>query len=78
MLVLTFLSCFPRYTPIRSDSVVGELILSAPTNIVFPGNPFLFKQAFDFALHLLLNREALLSFKILKFLENKYGFCIVL
>ncbi|XP_047148992.1 187-kDa microtubule-associated protein AIR9 isoform X1 [Vigna umbellata] len=27
------------YTPIRSDLVVGELVLSAPTNIVFPELP---------------------------------------
>lgn len=26
-----------RYTPVRSDSVVGELRLSDPTDIILPG-----------------------------------------
>lgn len=26
-----------RYTPVRSDSVVGELRLSEPTDIILPG-----------------------------------------
>lgn len=29
---------YRRYTPVRSDSIVGELRLSEPTDIVLPGN----------------------------------------
>ena len=31
------LTVFLRYTPVRSDSVVGELKLSEPTGLVLPG-----------------------------------------
>lgn len=34
---LSFVLCIPRYTPVRSDSLTGELRLSEPTDLILPG-----------------------------------------